>query len=215
MARFHALRKTGRTLLVALLAALTSAALVFSVTVANLAAKGDLFAPKKYAKTEIGRADPERRPPPPRETERRKPARKSPQSRSPKMGPRQAMNLGLVGAGGDGAALDASLLSDRNSIGGNVDADQPPSSPAAPTFQVPQAVRDMERDAVLRLAFCVDERGEVFNVQVVEESPRGCGLAQAGIQALSALRFSPARKQGRAVPFCGMEQPFEVRFRDR
>ena len=73
----------------------------------------------------------------------------------------------------------------------------------------------MERDAVLRLAFCVDERGDVFNVQVVEESPRGCGLAQAGIQALSALRFSPARKQGRAVPFCGMEQPFEVRFRDR
>ena len=47
-----------------------------------------------------------------------------------------------------------------------------------------------------------------------EESPAGSGLAQAGKDAIARMTFAPAEKDGKAVAFCGMEQPFEVKFRD-
>ena len=53
-----------------------------------------------------------------------------------------------------------------------------------------------------------------YDIRVLEEVPVGKGLAQSGKQALSQMVFSPAKKAGRAVPFCGMEQPFEIKFRD-
>lgn len=39
-------------------------------------------------------------------------------------------------------------------------------------------------------------------------------IMQAGKDALSRMTFEPAEKAGKAVPFCGMEQPFEVKFHD-
>ena len=81
-------------------------------------------------------------------------------------------------------------------------------------FQVPPKIRDNEIDATLRLGFCVDAGGHVYDIKVLEESPAGSGLAAAGREALSRMTFTPAEKAGKAVPFCGMEQPFEVKFRD-
>ena len=39
-------------------------------------------------------------------------------------------------------------------------------------------------------------------------------VAAAGREALGRMSFVPAEKDGKAVAFCGMEQPFEVKFRD-
>ena len=55
---------------------------------------------------------------------------------------------------------------------------------------------------------------DVIDIKVLEEAPAGSGLAAAGREALSRMTFAPAEKAGKAVPFCGMEQPFEVKFRD-
>ena len=94
------------------------------------------------------------------------------------------------------------------------DVDKKPESHAYPNFQVPAKIRDNEIDAMLRLSFCVDASGRVYDIKVIEESPAGSGLAQAGREALGRMKFEPAEKGGKAVPFCGMEQPFEVKFRD-
>jgi len=65
----------------------------------------------------------------------------------------------------------------------------------------------------LRMSFCVDASGQVFDIKILEESPSGMGLGDAGRNALQSSRFQPANKDGQSVPFCGMEQPFEIRFR--
>jgi len=83
-----------------------------------------------------------------------------------------------------------------------------------PNFQVPPQIRDREIDAMLRLSFCVDVGGRAYDIKVIEESPAGSGLAQAGKDAIARMTFAPAEKDGKAVAFCGMEQPFEVKFRD-
>ena len=73
-------------------------------------------------------------------------------------------------------------------------------------------IKAAEKDAYLVLSFCVDPSGHAYEVRVVEERPPGLGLADAGRDALRQTVFSPARKGGLAVAFCGLEQPFEVRF---
>ena len=127
-----------------------------------------------------------------------------------------AMNLGVAGHG-DGAAISDELVADFR--GGTLtsekgDVDKKPNSRALPNFQVPPQIRDKEIDATLRLGFCVDANGRVYDIKILEESPVGTGLAQAGKEALSRMTFEPAEKAGKAVPFCGMEQPFEVKFHD-
>ena len=92
--------------------------------------------------------------------------------------------------------------------------DKKPESRAMPNFQVPPQIRDREIDAMLRLSFCVDVSGKAYDIKVLEESPAGSGLAAAGRDALGRMTFAPAEKGGKPVPFCGMEQPFEVKFRD-
>ena len=54
----------------------------------------------------------------------------------------------------------------------------------------------------------------MYDIRIVEETPAGSGLAEAGKDALKRMNFEPAEKDGKSVPFCGMEQPFEVKFRD-
>ena len=94
------------------------------------------------------------------------------------------------------------------------DVDKRPESRTMPDFQVPAQIRDREVDATLRLSFCVDVGGRAYDIRVVEESPAGSGLAAAGREALGRMTFAPAEKGGKAVAFCGMEQPFEVKFKD-
>ena len=197
-------------------AILASAVLVFSVTMANLFLTGKVFHEKKYTKTEIAVKKVEEVE---KKIEKKKPARKNRQksnSRSPKAGPRLAMNLGTA-SGTAGAAINEELVADFR--GGALstekgDVDKKPESRTMPNFQVPAKIRDNEIDATLRLSFCVDVSGKAYDIKVIEESPAGSGLAAAGREALGRMTFAPAEKAGKAVPFCGMEQPFEVKFRD-
>ncbi len=214
---FRWIKKLVKRFSILLAAILASALLVFSVTMANLFLTGKVFHEKKYVKTEVSVKKVEEVE---KKIEKKKPARKPNRqrsnSRSPKAGPRLAMNLGAV-SGTAGAAISDELVADFR--GGALstekgDVDKKPESRAMPNFQVPPQIRDREVDAMLRLSFCVDVSGKAYDIKVVEESPAGSGLAQAGREALGRMTFSPAEKGGKAVPFCGMEQPFEVKFRD-
>lgn len=210
-------RKIFKRFSILIVAILSSLLLVFSVTVANLFLQGKIFNEKKFVKTEVAVKKVEEVQ---KKQEQKKPARKpnrqKSNARSPKAGPRMAMNLGVAGQNG-GAAINEELVADFR--GGalaneNGDVDKKPSSRAMPQFQVPPQIRDREIDATLRLSFCVDASGRVYDIRIVEETPAGAGLAQAGKEALSRMSFEPAEKDGKSVPFCGMEQPFEVKFRD-
>ena len=212
-----------------LAAILASMLLVFSVTMANLFLTGKIFHEKKFVKTEVSVKKVE-------EVEKkidnkkkliilfsllgkrtaRKPNRQKSNSRSPKAGPRFAMALGAV-SGTAGAAINSELVADFR--GGALstekgDVDKKPESRSVANFQVPPQIRDREIDAMLRLSFCVDVGGRAYDIKVIEESPAGSGLAQAGKDAIARMTFAPAEKDGKAVAFCGMEQPFEVKFRD-
>ena len=211
------LKKLAKRFTILVAAILASCALVFSVTMANLFLTGKVFHEKKYNKTEIAvkKVDEVEK-----KVEKKKPARKpnrqKSNSRSPKAGPRLAMNLGAA-SGSAGAAINEELVADFR--GGALstekgDVDKKPESRAMPNFQVPAKIRDNEIDAMLRLSFCVDVSGKAYDIKVIEESPAGSGLAQAGKDALGRMTFAPAEKGGKPVSFCGMEQPFEVKFRD-
>lgn len=211
------IRKILKRFSILIVSALSSLVLVFSVTMANMFLTGKIFHEKKFVKTEVFVKKVEEVE---KKVEKKKPARKPQRqkatSRSPKAGPRMAMNLGTMSHGG-GAAISDELVADFR--GGALssekgDVDKKPSSRALPNFQVPPQIRDKEMDALLRLSFCVDVNGRVYDIKIIEETPVGTGLAQAGKEALSRMTFEPAEKGGRAVPFCGMEQPFEVKFHD-
>ena len=211
------LRKIIKRSLLLLAAVLCSLLLVFSVTLANMFLTGKIFHEKKYTKTEVSVKKVEEME---KKVEKKKPARKPERqkttSRTPKAGPRLAMNLG-VASGTAGAAINEELVADFR--GGAMssekgDVDNIPESKSMPNFQVPPQIRDREIDATLRLSFCVDVGGRAYDIRIIEESPAGSGLAAAGREALSRMTFAPAEKDGKAVAFCGMEQPFEVKFRD-
>jgi len=211
------LLKIFKRFTVLIIAILSSLVLVFSVTVANLFISGKMNQEKKFVKTEVAVKKPEEIQ---KKQEQKKPSRKpnrqKSNSRSPKAGPRMAMNLGTASANG-GAAINEELVADFR--GGAMstqsgDVDKKPTSRSMPNFEVPAQIRDREIDASLRLSFCVDASGRAYDIRVIEESPAGTGLAQAGREALGRMTFEPAEKDGKSVPFCGMEQPFEVKFHD-
>lgn len=206
------LRKLG----ILALAALSSVVLVFSIPILNLLVKGNLFSEPQYTTTEVRIVKKEVAPEPPKpQKPARKPNRTQPSNRSPKAGPRFAMDLGVVG-GSEGASLPADMIAEQSGSGamGSGDVDEKPSLRTQPGFQPPASIREAEVDAYLRLSFCVDISGRAYDIRVIEESPAGQGLAAAGRDALSKASFQPARKDGSAVPFCGLEQPFEIKFKD-
>jgi len=205
------LRKLG----ILLIAALISIVLVFCIPVLNLFIKGKFFGEPAYTTAEVRIAKKEMPPPPKQEKTMRKPNRMNTSNRAPKAGPRFAMDLGVVGGSG-GANVSLDLVAEQSGGGsfGSGDVDEKPSISGTPSFQPPPAIREREIDATLRLSFCVNISGKPYDIRVIEESPSGLGLAAAGREALSRSTFKPARKDGTAVPFCGLEQPFEIRFRD-
>lgn len=205
-----------RKLSILLIAALASFLLVFSIPVLNLIVKGDFSLEKKYTKTEVRIVKNELPPEPPKpEKPARKPNRMNPSNRAPKAGPRFAMDLDVVGGSG-GASVPSEMISEQSGGGsfGEGDVDEKPSVRTPPGFQAPASIREGEIDASLRLSFCVDISGRPYDIRVLEENPPGKGLAAAGRDALSRASFKPARKDGSAVPFCGLEQPFEIKFKD-
>lgn len=145
----------------------------------------------------------------------RQPQRAKPMQTMAKAGPRFAMDLSVGGL--EGAAVPMDIVNKPSGGGGaaageNGDVDEKPSPTSPPPFRLPPEIKAAERDAYLVLSFCVDPSGHAYEVRVVEEKPSGLGLADAGRDALRQTIFSPARKGGLAVAFCGLEQPFEVRF---
>lgn len=156
--------------------------------------------------------------PKPTEQPRRKlkePTRAKPVQSSAKAGPRFAMDLSVGGI--DGAAVPVEIVNRPRGAGGQAqgesgDVDEKPSPTSPPPFRSPAEVKSSEKDAYLVLAFCVDQSGRAYDIRIVEEKPTGLGMAQAGKEALRQTTFSPAKKGGVAVVFCGLEQPFEVKF---
>jgi len=208
--------KTIRKLIIFVVAALTSAFLVFSIPVLNMLIKGNFRTERTYAKTEVKTINPEKPPEPPKPKEAtRKPSRQTMNSRTPKSGPRFAMNLDVVGGGG-GAFVPNELVA-MQSGGGNTNSggvDEKPTIKSSPKFNAPQAIREGEINATLRISFCVNANGKPYDIRIIEETPAGKGLANSGRDAIMGIQFAPAKKGGASVPFCGMEQAFEVKFRE-
>ena len=132
-----------------------------------------------------------------------------------KGGPRFAMELGVMG-GGVAAPMELANKKSggggRSTGSGDDGVDERPAPSFPPPFHMPSEVKSQEKDAYLSLSFCVDATGRPYDIHVTEEKPPGLGMAAAGREALQQTRFTPAKKGGVAVPFCGLEQPFEIRF---
>ena len=145
---------------------------------------------------------------------RKRPRKRLTPRSAPASGPRFAMALGAQGVDGVGIELD--MLTAGTQQAGNEDdgVDERPKLLGDLQVTVPDAIRQAEMNASVRLLFCVDVAGRPYDIRVSEEEPVGLGLAQAGREALSRTTFSPAMRGGQAVPFCGMEQPIEVKFRN-
>jgi protein TonB len=208
--------KTFRKIIFIVLAIITSIVLVFSIPILNMIIKGGFTADKTYTTTEINVLNEEKPPPtPPPKEVTRKPSRQNANSRTPKAGPRFAMNLDVVGGAG-GAFVPSEVVAPQSG-GGNTntgDVDEKPSLKSSPKFQPPPAIRDNEINATLRVSFCVNTSGKPYDIRIIEETPAGKGLAAAGRDAIMGMQFAPAKKAGNAVAFCGLEQPFEIKFRE-
>jgi len=199
-----------------MLGAITSVVLVFSIPILNTFIKGGFSLEKTYTKTEVSTIIQENPPEPPKPKEvTHKPQRQNTNSRTPKAGPRFAMNLDVVGGSG-GAIVPTEIIAEKSGTGnlGSGDVDEKPALKSSPRFQPPQAIRDGEINASLRISFCVNTSGKPYDIRIVEETPAGKGLANAGRDAIMGMQFAPAKKGGNAVAFCGLEQPFEIKFRE-
>lgn len=211
------MKKLGRNAFIALVALFASAAITVAIPLLNhlLAQEtGKQGRPRIVAQVGMKSLDAAS----PAEQPRRKlkqPARAKPMQSSVKAGPRFAMDLGVGGLGGAVVPVD---IVNRPSGGGGAaggeggDVDERPKPTMPPPFRIPSEVKSSERDAYLVLSFCVDPSGRPYDIRVMEEKPSGQGMAQAGREALRQTSFSPARKAGLPVAFCGLEQPFEVKF---
>lgn len=171
--------------------------------------------PRVVAQVSVARAE---TPPPQKKVERKikQPERAKPMQTQVKAGPRFAMDLSVGGIGG--VAVAPNLINRPSGGGGGTGnaedqgVDERPSPSFPPPFRLPDAIREREVDARVVLSFCVDAGGRPYDLRVMEEEPAGAGLAQAARQAVQQTQFAPAKKKGLAVAFCGLEQPFEVRF---
>jgi outer membrane biosynthesis protein TonB len=145
----------------------------------------------------------------------KQPQRSKPMQTMAKAGPRFAMDLSVGGL--EGASVPVDIVNRPSGGGGqaqgeNGDVDEKPQPTAPPPFRLPPEIKSAEKDAYLVLSFCVDPSGHPYEVRVIEEKPSGMGLAQAGREAVRQTLFMPAKKGGLPVAFCGLEQPFEIRF---
>jgi hypothetical protein len=211
------MRRLGRNLFIALAALFLSAGLTVLFPVLDhliSEGKGGPEKPRIVAQVALKQVDAAR----PAEQPRRKlkqPSRAKPMQSSVKAGPRFAMDLGVGGL--EGAAVSVDIVNRPSGGGGQAagesgDVDERPTPTLPPPFRIPAEVKSAEKDAFLVMSFCVDPSGRPYDIRVMEEKPSGLGMAQAGREALRQTSFSPARKGNVAVAYCGLEQPFEVKF---
>jgi hypothetical protein len=145
----------------------------------------------------------------------KQPTRAKPMQTNVKAGPRFAMDLAVGGL--EGAAVPVDIVNRPSGGGGEAqgesgDVDEKPVPNMPPPFRLPAEVKAAEKDAYAVMSFCVDQSGRAYDVRVAEEKPQGLGMAEAAREALRQTVFTPAKKGGLPVAFCGLEQPFEVRF---
>ncbi len=205
-----------RNFLIGAVALFLSALLTVVFPLLNQALKGESGAkgPRIVAQVALKQVEAARQDQQPKR-KLKQPQRSRPMQTMAKAGPRFAMDLSVGGLGG--AAVPVDIVNRPSGGGGqsdgeNGDVDEKPQPSAPPPFRLPPEIKSAEKDAYLVLSFCVDPSGHPYEVRVVEEKPSGMGLAEAGRDALRQTLFQPARKGGLPVPFCGLEQPFEVRF---
>jgi outer membrane biosynthesis protein TonB len=208
------LKKVLRNLLIGLVAALAAGLATVVLPLVNhlLHGTGDKKdAIRVVAEVNVVRSLEPPKPPVRPQRAVQQPQRAKPAPSSLRAGPRFAMDLGVMGSG---SIAPPELVNRKSGTGGTgetgVDEKPVPSSP--PPFRMPEEVRRREQDAYLLLSFCVDANGRPYDIRVAQEKPAGLGLGAAGRDALQQTRFTPARKGNTSVPFCGLEQPFEIRF---
>lgn len=204
-----------RNTLIGVVSLFLSAALTVLFPLLNQATKGGPEkGPKIVAQVSLKQVESARQAEQPRR-KLKQPSRAKPMQTMAKAGPRFAMDLSVGGL--EGAAVPVDIVNRPSGGGGGEggedgDVDEKPSPTAPPPFRLPEKVKSAERDAYAALSFCVDPAGRAYDVRVVDEKPPGMGMGDAGREALRQTLFKPARKAGLAVAFCGLEQPFEVRF---
>jgi hypothetical protein len=145
----------------------------------------------------------------------KQPNRAKPMQTNMKAGPRFAMDLSVGGL--EGAAVPVDIVNRPSGGGGEAqgesgDVDEKPMPTMPPPFRLPLEVKAAEKDAYAVLSFCVDPTGRAYDVRVADEKPQGMGMGAAAREALRQTVFTPAKKGGLPVAFCGLEQPFEVKF---
>jgi TonB-like protein len=145
----------------------------------------------------------------------KQPTRAKPMQTNVKAGPRFAMDLSVGGL--EGASVPVDIVNRPSGgggedQGGTGDVDEKPVPNMPPPFRLPPEVKSAEKDAYAVLSFCVDPSGKAYDVRVAEEKPQGLGMGAAAREALRQVVFTPAKKGGLPVAFCGLEQPFEVKF---
>jgi hypothetical protein len=197
-----------------IIACILSAALMLSIPAVSILI-GQKFSPKKSKQARTTTIE---RITLPKERLEQKSARRQPKPRpvaqqSRMTGTRFALALDVEGPG---ASVGIDQIDRQSSRSGEDDfgADNRPEMTGNFTLDLPPALKKAEQNASLRLLFCVDVSGKAYNIKVTDETPSGFGLGQAGIAALKQTIFKPALRQGQAVPFCGMEQPVEIKFRN-
>jgi len=196
----------------ALLALVLSSFLILSIPIINYLLKQGLSSKKivEVAKVSLKKVELHKKKKKP-VRRLRKPRRQKPARTKLKAGPRFGMDLGVMGT--MGVAVDVNTIKAGSGSGTESgDVDERPSQNFDPEFKLPSAVKEAGINARVVLSFCVDANGHAYEIQVVDESPSGLGMAQSARQALKSTTYSPAKKEGHSVSFCGMEQPFEVKF---
>lgn len=204
-----------KKIVIGILSLILSALLMFSIPLINYFLNYDENSDVKVRKTEIS-IKKIIKPDVPKKQKKAtsRPKRSKPVNRSVKSGPRFAMDLNVAGVG-EGVGVSLDLVKSKSGGGGlGGDVDEKPQTKGRTNLQAPQAILDAEQNAYLLVSFCVDTQGKAFDIKIVEERPSGKGLGEAGREALMKTDFDPALKDNRPVPFCGMEQPFEIKFRD-
>lgn len=206
-----------RNVVIGLVALVLSAAVTVLLPVLNHVIKGDgegKGKPRIVAQVSLKQLESARQEEQPRR-KLKQPTRAKPMQTAVKAGPRFAMDLAVGGF--EGVAVPMNIVNRPSGGGGDAagesgDVDEKPTPTMPPPFRLPPEVKAAEKNAYLVLSFCVDPAGRPYDVRVAEEKPQGLGLAQAGREALRQTVFTPAKKGGLPVAFCGLEQPFEVKF---
>jgi hypothetical protein len=204
------MKPLARNLLIGTTAALAAGLATVALPLLNYAIhhRGEKPAPRIVTEVSVTRTlePPKPQAKPLRTVQQPQRARPAPSNLQP--GPRFAMDLAVMGSGGAAAPLE--LVNRKSGAGGVLESgvDEKPVPSTPPPFRMPDEIK--RRD--LLLSFCVDAAGRPYDIRIAQEKPAGLGLAAAGQEALRQTRFTPARKGNTPVPFCGLEQPFEIRF---